>query len=76
MRHGRFYDPYRGDGCFVSFRIPDGFLLFGVRWRWHFYRVDLDFKRRWYFGPFEIEKSKTRSERYRAAMPKEAGDND
>ena len=58
MKYGRFWDPYRGGGYFVSFRVTPGFLLFAVRLRWHFYTVDLDNKRRWYIGPFEIEKYK------------------
>lgn len=61
MRHGRFYDPYRGDGYFVLFRIPGGFLLLGVRWRWHFRYANLECTRRWYLGPFEIEKYKRRA---------------
>lgn len=61
MRYGRFDDPYRGGGFFVSFRIKPGFLLFAVRLRWHFYTIDLGHKRRWYIGPFEIEKYKHRS---------------
>lgn len=61
MKYGRFWDPYRGGGYFVSFRIEPGFLLFAVRLRWHFYTIDLDHKRRWYIGPFEIEKYKRRA---------------
>lgn len=66
MRYGRFHDPYRGDGFFMSFRTKDGFLLLAVRRRWHFYRITLDFKRRWYLGPFEIEKYLPKTKRHAA----------
>lgn len=55
MKAGRFYDPYRGDGLFISFRRKGGFLLLAVRRRWHCYRVRTESKRRWYLGPFEVE---------------------
>lgn len=60
MRYGKFYDPYRGDGYFISFRIKPGFLLLGIRWRWNFRYADLGHKWRCYIGPLEIEKYKAR----------------
>jgi hypothetical protein len=52
---GRFHDPYRGDGRFVSFNFGRGFLLLALRRRWHFHRYTDAFKSRWYVGPLEIE---------------------
>jgi hypothetical protein len=61
VKKGHFKDPYRGDGWFVSFPVARGFLLFAVRPRnWHFYSCCLPHipdTTRWYFGPFEIERS-------------------
>lgn len=61
MRCGRFGDPYRGDGWFVSFRTRSGFLLVAVRWRWRFAWVVPPAKpwvRRLYVGPFEFERTR------------------
>ena len=55
MKVARLYDPYRGNGFFLSFRLERGFLTLAFRWRWHFYRFADEHKRRWYFGPFEVE---------------------
>lgn len=60
---GTYFDPYRGNGAFVSFRSPLilARLTICVRWRWHFYFIRPASKphySRLYIGPFEFEWSK------------------
>lgn len=58
-KFGRFVDPYRGDGWFVSWGWDTGHLLIGIRpFNWHWYLVRLPSRpctQRLYIGPVEIE---------------------
>jgi hypothetical protein len=51
---------HRAGRWFVSFRVPEGFVLIAVHLRWRFKRVTPPGKpgyTRWYLGPIEIERS-------------------
>jgi hypothetical protein len=60
MKTGTFYDPWRGNGIFASFRPSFGpqHVTLCLRWRWHLYFIKPASKthyRRLYLGPLEIE---------------------
>lgn len=62
IKAGRFYDFWRGNGTFISFLTEDAAHLVAFRpFNWHFYSIvppDKPYKKRWYFGPFEFERTK------------------
>lgn len=60
VKQGRLYDPYRGDGWFVSLINQNGTYTLAARWRWHFYFIRPPGKPhvwRLYLGPFEFERA-------------------
>ena len=64
-KRGRFADPYRGNGFFISWWIKRGLFLVAIRpknWHLHYVRPSLQpWVQRLYVGPFEFELTTHRS---------------
>lgn len=62
-KRGRFVDPYRGNGFFISWVTWRGWFLTAIRPKnWHLYYVrPSPWVQRLYVGPFEFELTTFRS---------------
>jgi hypothetical protein len=57
IKYGRFHDAWRGNGWFVALHRSGGWLCFGFRpFHWHTAQPSISV-RRWYLGPFELERA-------------------